>query len=422
MFNPKQNSVHSNLDFVVVTEVYKCLRGNKDNFTDFTVNIGDFQFNCHKFVLSSCSGFFEALMRTDMREKSESSCTIEGISPEIFGLILDFIYEGRNVLNDDNILAIWHASNQLQITFLVLLCEHFVKERVNLQNYWDILLTAQLLDSLDVINRVRLFMVKNVQKILESDAFVQLSFDDFKYILNHCRYQYYRTDFFVQSVLKWTCSDDDYLTDEPKKCSSMIHSPETGTDSLKLKCRKVNSTTDERGDLTSRRSYLGQLLALISLQRTSNECLAKLMNNKFVIQNVQAMTIVNKIAATRFGPTKFGPTKFGPTKLGTTKFGATKSETIIQPSTSISHSSESSSEDESDETPGSTSISDYNFNVIRDLFQSLTNSHDQPTIQHSNRSSDLFSENCLIFVLNICMVVCFACALVLLYLLICEIM
>ncbi|XP_059139142.1 kelch-like protein 24a [Physella acuta] len=375
MFNPDQNSVHSDLDLKIVTEVYKCLRGNKDNFTDFTVNIGDFQFNCQKFVLSSCSGFFEALMRTDMREKSESSCTIEGISPETFGLILDFIYGGRNVLNDDNILAIWHASNQLQIIFLVSLCENFVKDRVNLQNYWDILITAQLLDSLDVITRVRLFMVKNFQEILESNAFAQLSFDDFKYILNHCRYQYYRTDFFVQSVLKWTCSDDDYLTDEPKKCSSMVQTPETGTDSLKLKCRKVNSTTDERGDLTSRRSYLGQLLALISLQRTSNECLAKLMNNKFVIENVQAMTIVNKIAATRFCPTIFGSKKISPTN----------SEMIIQGSISISHSSESDLEVESDKTTDSES------DEIRDIFLSHANGQDQTTIPSSfNRSSENF--------------------------------
>ncbi|XP_059138674.1 kelch-like protein 18 [Physella acuta] len=400
MFKSKQISVNSGLDFRVVRQVFTCLRDNKDNFTDFTVNIGDFQFNCHKFVLSSCSGFFEALMRTDMREKSESSCTIEGISPDIFGFILDFIYEGRNVLNDDNILAIWHASNQLQITFLFLLCEHFVKERVNLQNYSDILITAQLLDSLDVIDRVRLFMVNNYQEILESDAFVQLSFDDFKYILNHCKYQYYRTDFLVQSVLKWTCSDDDYLTDEPKKCSSMIHSPETETDSLKLKCRKVNSTTDERGDLPFRRSYLGQLLALISLQRANNECLAKLMKNKFVMENVYARTIVNKIAATSFGPIK----------LRITKLGTTKSETIIQDAISISHSSESGSEDESDETTETISISD---SVIPDSLQSQANGHDQSTIHRFSEFRDFISERSQHFLdFMIPLIVLYSCLLV----------
>ncbi|XP_059139115.1 kelch-like protein 41 [Physella acuta] len=288
---------HKDDDLHVAEEVCRCFDKNKENYTDFTVNVGDTKFNCHKFVLSSCSGFFEALMRTDMREKSESSCTIEGISPEIFGLILDVFYKGKDVLDIVNMLDMWHASNQLQIKFLVSLCQKFVKERVNLQNYWEIFTDAKLLDSIDVIAKVKEFMVNNFEKIVESNDFMQLSYDDLTYILN---YNWsISADIIVESVLKWAYADDFYLLHEPKY---FITAPNTESDNCQLKsiCRKGNISKSDKFMEARRRSYLAPLFALAPLERASNECLNKLMNNKFVLANVYAITRVNKIVASRF--------------------------------------------------------------------------------------------------------------------------
>ncbi|XP_059139124.1 kelch-like protein 40 [Physella acuta] len=305
----------------VATEVFKCFEKHKDNFTDFTVNVGDTKFNCHKFVLSSCSGFFEALMRTDMREKSESSCTIEGISPEIFGLILDVIYKGSEVLDEENMLEMWHASNQLQIKFLIVDCENFVKERVNLENYWEIFTDAKLLDSIDVTTRVKEFMVNNFSEILESNVFTQLSLDDLKFILNHNNFLF-EADFSVQSVLKWTCSDDSYLAATPKKCLSTTDMVKTIFDRLKPSCSAVDVLTLDQDNITLRRSHLGELLTVLPLQDTTNACLAKLMNNRFVLSNVDAITLVNQIAATRFdaGETKSFNEKTNKTQTFTNGF------------------------------------------------------------------------------------------------------
>ncbi|XP_059139136.1 kelch-like protein 40 [Physella acuta] len=289
----------------VAKEVFKCFEKHKENFTDFTVNVGDTKFNCHKFVLSSCSGFFEALMRTDMREKSESSCTIECISPEIFGLLLDVIYKGSEVLDEENMLEMWHASNQLQIKFLVVDCENFVKERINLENYWEIFTNAKLLDSIDVTTRVKEFMVNNFSEILESNVFMQLSLDDLKFILNHKNFLF-EADFSVQSVLKWTCSDDSYLAATPKKCLSSTDMVKTIFDRLKPSRSAVDVVTLDQDNITLRRSHFGELLIVLPLQDTTNACLAKLMNNRFVLSNFDAITLVNQIAATRFdaGETK----------------------------------------------------------------------------------------------------------------------
>ncbi|XP_059138868.1 kelch-like protein 40b [Physella acuta] len=298
MFHSNRISVadyHKDDDLHIAEEVCRCFDKNKENYTDFTVNVGDTKFNCHKFVLSSCSGFFEALMRTDMREKSESSCTIEGISPEIFGLILDCIYKGKDVLDMENMLDMWHASNQLQIKFLVSLCENFVKKSVNLQNYWEIFTDAKLLDSINVTTRVKQFMVKNFEKIVESNDFMQLSFDDFKFILMHS--WSISADIIVESVLKWTNVDDFYLLHEPKY---FIKAPNTESNNCHLKslCRKGNIS---KSDQFMEASYLlSRLLVYVPLEGASDECLNKLMNNKFVLANDYSITRVNRIVASRF--------------------------------------------------------------------------------------------------------------------------
>ncbi|XP_059138685.1 kelch-like protein 40a [Physella acuta] len=272
-----------------------------ENFTDFTVNVGDFQFSCHKFVLSSGSGFFEALMRTDMREKSESSCTIEGISPEIFGLILDVIYKGTDVLDEENMVEMWHASNQLQIHFLISRCEKFIKQNITLQNYWGIYEGAKLLDSLVVLTKVKQFIINNYPMFVGSDAFMEIPFEEFKDLLKHFGIV---EDFVVNSVLKWAYSDDSYLTPEPDKRIRKLRVDQVDTVLRNALCKKVDDGTEEDEKMSLRRLYLGQLFSAISLKDISTACLSKLMKNKFVINNKEAITLVLKQAASRLELTK----------------------------------------------------------------------------------------------------------------------
>ncbi|XP_059157810.1 kelch-like protein 41 [Physella acuta] len=285
------------MDKHMAKEVFKCLQANMDSFTDFTVNVGDFQFDCHKFILSSCSGFFNALLRTDMKEKSESSCTLVGISPDIFDLILDVLYKGKKVLNEENMLAMWHASNQLQIEFLISACEKFVKNNTTLENFCDVYQAAKLLDSAVVIAKVKELLTENFSEIAESNDLTQLTYDDFSDLLENILF--FNADLVVDLVLKWTCSDDSFLTPVPYNSNGKTSTFLTETDSAR--CRKIVTSTNDNKNTTLRRSYLGQLLAIIPLKNTSNACLTSLMNNRFVMENIDAITIVNKLAASRVG-------------------------------------------------------------------------------------------------------------------------
>ncbi|XP_059138900.1 kelch-like protein 40b [Physella acuta] len=277
-------------------DIFRCFEKNMENYTDFTVKVGDFQFSCHKFVLSSGSGFFEALLRSDIKEKSESCCTIEGISPEIFGLILDVIYKGTLVLDEENMVEMWRASNQLQIEFLDSVCQIFVSENLTLKNYCRIYAAAKLLNSFGVLAKVKKFVVKNYPRVVGSDVFMEFPFEDFKDLLKNFRIV---EDFVVSSILKWSYSDDSYLTPEPDKCIRKLRVDQADSGLYNSLCKKVDDGTEEGEKMSLRRSYLGQLFAAISLKDISTACLSKLMKNKFVINNTVAFTLVLKQANSR---------------------------------------------------------------------------------------------------------------------------
>ncbi|XP_059159494.1 kelch-like protein 26 [Physella acuta] len=286
----KQPTRVDNVDLEIAADIVGCFKANFDNLTDFTVNVDDTKFNCHKFVLSSCSGFFEALMRTDMREKSKSSCTIEGISPEIFGLILDVIYKGRNVLNEENMIEIWHAATQLQITLLISAFEKFVEKRITFENYKMILQNAEMLSSSKVISKVRNALASFYFDLVSSENFMELTLNELLDILQSDQLTVC-PDFCVTTVLRWASAEDN--SSQPVVETSQCSHPDIPQiKSMDLECVDSSNQID-------RRSCLDKLLAVIPLQNTSKECLTMLMNNEFITENKKAVSTVNRIAATR---------------------------------------------------------------------------------------------------------------------------
>ncbi|CAL1540202.1 unnamed protein product, partial [Lymnaea stagnalis] len=189
----------------VASKVIQCFQKAeaRSKFTDFVVLVDDLKFPCHRFVLSSCSGFFEALLRSDMREKYERQATVIGITPAAFQLVLDAMYGNCAALTEDNILEVWHASNQLQIEFLIEICETHILKSINVNNYWDIYVNAECLDSVKVMGAVKNYMVQNFFQVASSGEFRKIYFEDFLEILRSDKLPVC-TDFIVESILKWT--------------------------------------------------------------------------------------------------------------------------------------------------------------------------------------------------------------------------
>lgn len=77
---------------------YKALAENIGNmlqnsqFSDFTFLVDGKEFKIHRAILAQSSPVFKALFESDMSEAKSKKCVIKDIKPNIFGLLLNYIY------------------------------------------------------------------------------------------------------------------------------------------------------------------------------------------------------------------------------------------------------------------------------------------------------------------------------------------
>lgn len=70
-------------------------------FCDVEIKAGDQVFLGHRIILSSSSAYFEAMFRPELglSEGKQKSVTLHTVSPDIFKMLLDFIYTGKILIN-----------------------------------------------------------------------------------------------------------------------------------------------------------------------------------------------------------------------------------------------------------------------------------------------------------------------------------
>lgn len=71
------------------------------DFSDIKVIIDGQVFHAHKNVLAAACPYFYAMLAGELMEKSQSEIVVNGVSPEIFGILLEFIYTGKEKQNQN---------------------------------------------------------------------------------------------------------------------------------------------------------------------------------------------------------------------------------------------------------------------------------------------------------------------------------
>ncbi|KAH9490568.1 hypothetical protein Btru_034134 [Bulinus truncatus] len=231
-------------------------------FCDFTVVVEGVEVKCHRFILNACSGFFEALFMCERREKR---VTIQGISFEIFMLILNDIYSGFNILTVENMLDVWKASHQLMIDYLTTKCEYFIIENISEENVFPIYFVAKQLVSDNVKHCLSNYMTSNFSSIVLSDSLAQLEYEDFLNILENIEQEGNFNVQHIQAILKWS-----------------------GAIEKKAHCNKKYSPNLKK---------LKSLILALDLSKASPECLAAIMTNEFIINDQELITEINKHVA-----------------------------------------------------------------------------------------------------------------------------
>jgi len=87
-------------------------------------------FKAHKSILASRTSYFEALFYGNFRESYQTEIFITGMDPNIFALILKWIYTSSIIVSADNIKQVNQAATRFNLPELAEQCETFTGDEI----------------------------------------------------------------------------------------------------------------------------------------------------------------------------------------------------------------------------------------------------------------------------------------------------
>ena len=93
-------------------------------FIDVHLKVGEEVFTAHRIVLAASSDYFHAMFSHGMKESNQEVIELkdENISAAALKIVLDSIYSGDILVNDENVFDILVAADHLQVTSVVQCC------------------------------------------------------------------------------------------------------------------------------------------------------------------------------------------------------------------------------------------------------------------------------------------------------------
>ncbi|BFZ21298.1 hypothetical protein BsWGS_24337 [Bradybaena similaris] len=178
-----------------------------DDYSDFTVVVEGIPFKCHRFILSACSGFFQGLFKSQMKELLENHATLEGMTVSTFEMIINALYTGTHGLNNDNVLDVWSATEFLQINYLTEECQKFVMENISVDTCFRFLDHATLYTAQNVIDHSLDYISRQFNNVTDEANLLRLPFEYFCKVIAHDYLAIDCEEVAMDMVLKWVSYD-----------------------------------------------------------------------------------------------------------------------------------------------------------------------------------------------------------------------
>ncbi|CAF1323889.1 unnamed protein product [Didymodactylos carnosus] len=176
-------------------------------FTDVNIYVDGVVFPSHRLILSAASPYFHAMFSYNFRESKEGNVRIQDITPWTMKRILDFIYNGRTDINQDNLFEMLNASIMLSIKELTDLLIKFLYLQININNCIQIEQLATLY-SLDTLRRTTLmYIVNHFMLLYEQNLFVYLNEHTLMEILSDDNLDIPKEEYVFDTIIKWVNFD-----------------------------------------------------------------------------------------------------------------------------------------------------------------------------------------------------------------------
>ncbi|KAA8585075.1 hypothetical protein FQN60_003769 [Etheostoma spectabile] len=103
-------------------------------FCDVTLCCGGQEFPCHRIVLASFSSYFQAMFSTDLIESKQERVAINGVEPQMIGMLVSYAYTSEVYISKANVQALLAAANLLDVMAVREACCHFMECQMDEMN------------------------------------------------------------------------------------------------------------------------------------------------------------------------------------------------------------------------------------------------------------------------------------------------
>jgi speckle-type POZ protein len=128
--------------------------------SDVNFNIGGCDFSAHKSILSARSDVFASMFKHPMEEQSSNQVKIKDIDPDVFQMMLRFIYTGRVQVDKLEMMAagLFIAADKYLLDQLKIICENYLLHHMSPENCVVLLLNGDLQNPTELLkNAAKLF-------------------------------------------------------------------------------------------------------------------------------------------------------------------------------------------------------------------------------------------------------------------------
>ena len=190
----------------------KCAQFREEcSFTDVQLKIGKTVFSAHRIVLAAYSSYFHAMFTNGMKESSQEVIELkdESISPDSLKIVMDCIYTGDLLVNEENVFEVLTAADHLQVTSVVQQCcdyllTEFVELHTDVETYCRIWTVAERHGLKDLIEAGEHKMALMYKDVCESEEFLScISADQLINLLSRDDLSAPSETFVFKSVMQW---------------------------------------------------------------------------------------------------------------------------------------------------------------------------------------------------------------------------
>ncbi|XP_023931637.1 BTB/POZ domain-containing protein 6-like [Lingula anatina] len=154
----------------------------------------------HRYMLVSRSSVFYAMFYGVLAEKNE--VVIPDIAPDVFRMLLRFLYLEEVNITPNNVLEIRYAALKYLVPALAERCREFLVENLDVENVFTVLNHAVDILDLDLTDQCLAFIAPSVEDVLNGENFLTISRSALAVLLN-CDALCSGEDVLIQACERW---------------------------------------------------------------------------------------------------------------------------------------------------------------------------------------------------------------------------